>query len=84
MAEVVVSIPDELLEEIDAEAARKATTRAAVLRMRLSQGGLRRDPEVIGAAIARAEELFRDAGPFDSTELVRADRDWRDERDKRR
>ncbi|HEY4005776.1 MAG TPA: hypothetical protein VGM60_11410 [Pseudonocardia sp.] len=84
MAEVVVSIPDELLEEIDAEAARKATTRAAVLRMRLSQGRLRRDPEVIGAAIARAEELFRDAGPFDSTELVRADRDWRDERDKRR
>jgi hypothetical protein len=84
MAEVVVSIPDELLEEIDAEVARKATTRAAVLRMRLSQGRLRRDPEVIGAAIARAEELFRDAGPFDSTELVRADRDWRDERDKRR
>jgi metal-responsive CopG/Arc/MetJ family transcriptional regulator len=85
MTEVTVSLPDELLMEIDAEARRASSSRSAVLtsaaQRELTRRKLeRRDPEAIGAAIARSIERFRDTEPLNATEFIRADRD-RDERE---
>jgi metal-responsive CopG/Arc/MetJ family transcriptional regulator len=59
MAKVMVSLPDELLAELDAEAARRGTTRSALLRAfaqdAFSQRGAQR--------AARVTELARDATP---------------------
>jgi hypothetical protein len=83
MAEVTVSIPDDLLEEIDAEAKLRATDRSTVVMLAV-RDGLHRDRAAMDAAIARGEELFRDAGPFESGELIRAERDRRELRDLQR
>lgn len=80
MAEVVVSLPDDLLAAVDAEAAARSTTRSEVLSLWARRGLPRRDPEAIDAAMARMRERFKDVGPVDFTALVRAERD-RDERD---
>jgi predicted transcriptional regulator len=82
MAEITVSLPDELLERIDAEAKQHSISRGALIALAAQRELERR--EAMDAAIARGRELFKDAGPFESGELVRADRDWRDERDHQR
>lgn len=57
MAKVMVSLPDDLLDAVDAEAARRGTTRSGLLR-RFADEALRRR----GAArAARIEELMRDS-----------------------
>lgn len=77
MAKVMVSIPDDLLQRIDDEAQRRATSRSGFLAAAARRELMRRDPVAVAAAIARSEERFRSAGPFESAELVRADRDGR-------
>ena len=74
-----MSIPDDLLEQIDAEAQRGSNGRSSLVVLAVRRELERR--EAIDAAIARSIERFRDAGPFDSGELIRAERDWRDQRD---
>jgi Ribbon-helix-helix protein, copG family len=75
MAKVMVSIPDDVLEQIDAEARRRSTSRSALLTLAARHELQRRDPDMLAAVIARSRERFRDSGPFESTELVRAERD---------
>jgi predicted transcriptional regulator len=75
MAEVVVSLPDDLLAEIDAEATARASNRSTVVELALRQGLHRRDPEAIDAAMARSRERFRDGEKVDTTAFIRADRD---------
>jgi Arc/MetJ-type ribon-helix-helix transcriptional regulator len=78
MTEVTVSLPDHLLERIDAEVEQHPTvSRSDLLALAVQRELDRR--EAMDAAIARARERFRDVGPVDFTALVRAERD-RDER----
>lgn len=80
---VMISLPDDLLERIDRVARERETTRSAFL-----QEAARRelgwpDATVIDAAIARGQGALAGAGAFESTELIRADREARDARDRR-
>lgn len=77
MSKVMVSIADDLLAELDAEAARRSTSRSALLATAARRELARRDPERVIAAIERSEQRFRDAGSFEAADLVRADRDSR-------
>jgi metal-responsive CopG/Arc/MetJ family transcriptional regulator len=77
MAKVMVSLPDDLLHEIDAAAHRRSTSRSAFLAAAARRELTRRDPEAMAAAIARSERRFEQSSEFDSAKLVRADRDAR-------
>ena len=77
MSKVMISLPDDLLRELDAEVKRRATSRSALLASAARRELARKDPAEITAAIARSEHRFRDAGQFESADLVRDDRDLR-------
>ncbi len=77
MSKVMVSLPADLLANIDAEAQRRSVSRSAFLATAARREIDRRDPDVVAAAIARSEERFRSAGSFDATDLIRVDRDRR-------
>jgi hypothetical protein len=77
MAKVMVSLQDDLLASIDAEAKRRATSRSAFLATAARHELRRRDPETLEAVIARSERRFRKAGPFEAADLIRSDRDSR-------
>jgi hypothetical protein len=74
MAKVMVSFPDELLGAVDAEAARRKTSRSAVL-----QAGARHELGLLTGDREQALSAFRDfsarwGGPIGAAELVRAER----------
>ena len=77
MAKVMVSLPDDLLARIDAEAGRRSTSRSALLAAAARRELTRRDPDAVAAAIARSEERFRAAVAFDSAQVIRGVRDRR-------
>ncbi len=77
MAKILVSLPDDLLEEIDAAVARRLTTRSAFLRGAARDALARPDPVAIRAAVSRARAAIAGLGPFESGELIRKDRDAR-------
>jgi hypothetical protein len=74
VAKVMISIPDNLLGALDAEARRRGTSRSALL-----QAGARREVGLLhrtpGAVLSDLEELSRTwEGPLGAAELVRAER----------
>jgi Ribbon-helix-helix protein, copG family len=74
VAKVMISIPDNLLGALDAEARRRGTSRSALLQAgaRREVGLLRRKPS---AVLSDLDELSRTwEGPLDAAELVRAER----------
>ncbi|MBA3409889.1 MAG: ribbon-helix-helix protein, CopG family [Geodermatophilaceae bacterium] len=75
MSKVMVSLPADLLAEVDSEAQRRSVSRSALLASAVRRELDRRDPEAVAAAIARSEQRFQDAGSFDAAELVREDRE---------
>lgn len=75
MAKVMVSLPDELLEQVDAEVRRRSTSRSALLALAARRELERRDPDAVAAALARSRARFRDTAAFESADVVRADRD---------
>lgn len=77
MSKVMVSLPEELLVELDAEARRRSTSRSALLATAARRELARRDPDQVAAAIARSEARFDTVGAFEAAELVRQDRDAR-------
>jgi metal-responsive CopG/Arc/MetJ family transcriptional regulator len=77
MSKVMISLPDDLLTRIDAEARGREMSRSAFLAAAARREMDRRDPEAVAAAIARSEARFENAGSFDAADLVRADRDLR-------
>lgn len=77
MAKVMVSIPDELLVEIDAEAARRSTSRSALLAAAARRELSRPRSAEMMAIIEESRRRFERAGPFDSADLIRAERDRR-------
>ena len=84
MAKVLVSMPDELLEAIDAAVARRLTTRSAFLRSAVRDALARPDPVAIRAAVGRARAAIAGLGAFESGDLIRTDRDTRDTAVRRR
>lgn len=80
MAKVMVSLPDDVLARIDDEAARRGTTRSALLREAALRELGNPDPLTVEAAVARSRARFALAGRFDAAALVRAERDARDRR----
>ena len=77
MSKVMVSLSDDLLAELDAEAKRRSTSRSALLATAARRELARRDSEQVAAAIARSERRFHSAGTFEAADLVRHDRDAR-------
>jgi hypothetical protein len=77
MSKVMVSLPDGLLAELDAEVKRRGTSRSALLADAARRELARRDPAGLAAAIERSERRFRGAGSFESADVVRVDRDDR-------
>lgn len=75
MSKVMVSLPEDLLAELDAEAKRRSTSRSALLASAARRELLRGKPEQITAAISRSERRFRDAGAFEAADLIRGERD---------
>lgn len=80
----MISVPDDLLKRIDRAAGERRTSRSAFL-----QEAARRelgwpDPAAIDAALERGRTALAGAGHFESAELIRADRDQRDDRDRHR
>jgi predicted transcriptional regulator len=81
---VMISIPEDLLQRLDRLARERGTTRSALL-----QGIVRRElgwPDTLAfdAALERGRRALAHAGAFESTELIRMERDARDQRDRRR
>ena len=77
MSKVMVSLPDDLLADLDAEVKRRSTTRSALLATAARRELARHDHAELAAAIERSERRFRAAGSFESAELVRSDGDDR-------
>ena len=77
MSKVMVSLPEDLVKRLDAEAGRRSLSRSALLAVAAKRELDRPDPEAIAAAIARLEERFAAAGSFEASELLRRDRDNR-------
>jgi len=74
MAKVMISIPDALLQMLDAEAERRRTSRSALLQSatRRELGLAQRSRESL---LADLDELSRGwSGPVDAVALIRADR----------
>ena len=77
MSKVMVSLPEDLIHQIDAEARRRSMSRSALLAAAARRELARPDRGAIDEAIRRSEQRFRSAGSFESAELVRGDRDSR-------
>ena len=83
MAKVNVSIPDELLAEVDELAEERHRSRSGlvkeatalyVTRVREEQAHIKRRESIEGA-MREGIEIGRELGSFDSTAVIRADRD---------
>lgn len=74
MAKVMVSLPDDLLGAVDAEAARRHTSRSALLQdaARRELGLLRREREDVLAELDELSNAW--TGPVDAARLVQAER----------
>lgn len=77
MSKVMVSLPDQLVRQIDEEARRRSISRSALLAVAAQRELARRDPAAVAAAIARSEQRFSGAGHFDAAELMHQDRETR-------
>lgn len=58
MAKVMVSLPDDLLQQVDAEARRRSTSRSALLALAARRELDRRDPAAVQAAIAESRAIL--------------------------
>ena len=77
MAKIMISLPDDVLTRVDAEARRRGTSRSALLREAALRELGRPDESAADAALARSRARFARAGSFDAAVLIRADRDAR-------
>jgi len=84
MAKVMISIPDEDLARIDDEAARRGTSRSALLRDAALRELRRPRPGRAVEAMRRGQALVAGLPTGDAVALIRDDRDNRDLRRLRR
>jgi metal-responsive CopG/Arc/MetJ family transcriptional regulator len=78
MAKVMISIPDEDLARIDDEAARRGTSRSALLRDAALNELERPRPMCARDALQRGQALLAGTERVDTTSWIRHDRDARD------
>ncbi len=83
MAKVMVSLPDELMGQLDAEAKRRGTTRSGLLADVVRRELAFPTPDAVRHAVAFLEECFAGSPPFEAADMVRLDRDERDLRDRK-
>ena len=75
MPKVMVSLPAELLADLDREAARRGSTRSALLALAARRELEQQDPRELDALLDQARAAMRHAGAFEAADLVRAERD---------
>jgi metal-responsive CopG/Arc/MetJ family transcriptional regulator len=75
MPKVMVSLPADLLEDIDREAARRGMSRSGLLAAAARHELDQQDPAELDRALQRARAALRHSGVFESAELVRAERE---------
>jgi metal-responsive CopG/Arc/MetJ family transcriptional regulator len=80
MAKVLISMPDELLERVDREAQRRGATRSGLLQDAVQRELGWPDAATLDAALERGRTALAAAGSFESSALIRAERDARDRR----
>ncbi|MHB8287877.1 MAG: type II toxin-antitoxin system HicB family antitoxin [Acidimicrobiales bacterium] len=74
MSKIMVSLPEELVREIDEVARQRSMSRSALLAAAARRELTRPRPADVDDAIIRSEERFRNAGRFEAADLVRRDR----------
>ncbi|MDA8288911.1 MAG: ribbon-helix-helix protein, CopG family [Actinomycetota bacterium] len=77
MSKIMVSLPEELVHEIDEVARQRSMSRSALLAAAARREIARPRPADVDDAITRSEQRFRSAGRFEAADLVRRDRDSR-------
>lgn len=75
MTKVMVSLPPDLLADVDREAARRGSSRSALLALAARRELQQQDPAEVDAALSRARTAMLAAGRFESADLLRAERD---------
>lgn len=84
MVKVLISLPDELVAELDAEATARGVSRSRLLQEAAQHELGWPSPAAIEAALERGRRALETAGAFESADLVARDRMSRDGRDRRR
>jgi metal-responsive CopG/Arc/MetJ family transcriptional regulator len=74
MPKVMVSLPADLLADLDREAARRGSTRSGLLATAARRELEQQNSDDLDAALERARAALRGAGSFESADLVRAER----------
>ena len=82
MAKVLISMPEDLLADIDREADRRGLSRSALVREAAQREIRWRSPEEIEAALARGQAALAGAGPANAAEEIARTRRERDARDR--
>jgi hypothetical protein len=83
MTKVLISLPDDLLDEIDRAAARAGTTRSAYLQAAAREALAVPTPGRIADALERGRRAFTGIRAFESAALIRRERDEHDAADRR-
>ena len=75
MPKVMVSLSAELLADLDREAARRGSTRSALLALAARRELEQQDPRELDALLEQARSAMHGVGTFEAADLVRAERD---------
>jgi hypothetical protein len=84
VSKVLISIPDELLADIDREASARRKSRSGFLQDAARRELGRPSRLRMQAALERGRRALRDVGAYEAADVIRADRDARDAADRRR
>lgn len=84
MAKVMISMPDELLAEIDTAAQRRSMSRSEFIRESAKREMQRRDPEAMRRAIEELRADFAEVSLSTEEALREHGRAWLDRRDRAR
>ena len=76
-SKIMVSLPEQMVHEIDEVAQERSMSRSALLAAAARREIARPNPDGINDAMVRSEQRFRAAGRLEAAELVRRDRDGR-------
>ena len=75
MPKVMVSLPADLLEDLDREAQRRRSSRSALLAVAARRELDQQDGAAVDRALERVRTALSAAGSFEAADLVRAERD---------
>lgn len=84
VAKVLVSFPEDLLARLDREAEHRGLTRSALLQEAVQHELGWPDDARLDEALGRGRAALAEADSFEAIDLIRADRERRDDRDRRR